>query len=370
MKKIIFVQPALPKYRIDFFSRLSKEYGESLKVYYSPSSSLESLEVDLLPDWAVKLKPIYSFPGPAHLEWQPDTFMLKIKRGDVLVLSGNPRQISTIALLLKAKLKGVKIVWWGQYWSSTSKRWRQVLRFIPMSLSNALLFYTDVEVESFKNDKLALGKKSIITALNNGIDITDITRLKTEYTASDRDLSLLFIGRLTEKSKLHLAFEAIAKLGSNAPTLHIVGDGIEKESLERLAEKLDITKYICWHGVIIDEVEISRIANICKAFLYPGEVGLSLIHAMAYGLPAIIHNDNSKHMPEIAAFTDGLTGTDFKMDDVDSLCQSLRFILNNDQKLNNYSKKSYSTIESNFTTEIMAERFTCLIRELISDDNG
>lgn len=370
MRNIIFVQPALPKYRLDFFRRLSAEYGDRLKVYYSSSSLLKSLEVSELPDWAIELNSIYMFPGPAHLEWQPNVIKLKIKKGDILVLSGNPRQISTIALLLKAKLKGVTIVWWGQYWSSTSKRWRQMLRFIPMSLSNALLFYTDVEVESFKNDKLALGKKSIIKALNNGINITEIKQLKMKYIATHRDPSLLFIGRLTEKSKLHLAFEAIAKLGSDAPTLHIVGDGIEKESLERLAEKLDITKYICWHGVITDEVEISRIANICKAFLYPGEVGLSLIHAMAYGLPAIIHNDNSKHMPEIAAFTDGLTGTDFKMDDVDSLCQSLRFILNNDQKLNNYSKKSYSTIESNFTTERMAERFTCLISELISDDNG
>lgn len=364
MKRIIFVQPALPKYRIDFFSRLSKEYGESLKVYYSPSSSLESLEVDLLPDWAVKLKPIYSFPGPAHLEWQLDTFMLKIKRGDVLVLSGNPRQISTIALLLKAKLKGVKIVWWGQYWSSTSKRWRQVLRFIPMSLSNALLFYTDVEVESFKNDKLALGKKSIITALNNGIDITDITRLKTEYTASDRDLSLLFIGRLTKKSKLHLGFEAISKIEGKSPILHIIGDGNERKSLEKLADKLRITEYICWHGAMTDEAKISEIANKCKAFLYPGEVGLSLIHAMAYGLPAIVHSNTRQHMPEIAAFTNGLTGVEFKTDDVTSLCEILNSTLHDNEQLDYWSLNSYRTIKENFTTEIMAKRFISLMNRL------
>ena len=368
MKKIIFVQPALPKYRVDFFKRLSLRYDESLKVYFSSSSSLKSLEINEFYNWALELDPIYVLPYLAHLEWQPNIIGLKINKGDILILSGNPRQVSTLVLLLKAKLKGVKVVWWGQYWSSTSKRWRQILRFIPMSLSNALLFYTDTEIKSFKTDALAFGKKKLIAALNNGIDITEIKRFKIEYRADERSLSLLFIGRLTEKCKLNLAFKALHKLGSDSPTLHIIGSGEEQKTLLKLSEQLNITKYIHWHGTITDEMEISKIANNCKAFLYPGEVGLSLIHAMAYGLPAIVHNDRRRHMPEIAAFTNHLTGTDFKMDDVDSLCQTLTFILNDDQNLNYYSKNSYSTIKNHFTTEIMVERFNCLINELISDD--
>ena len=37
-----------------------------------------------------------------------------------------------------------------------------------------------------------------------------------------------------------------------------------------------------------------------RIFVYPGEVGLSLIHAMAYGLPCLVHSDRLKHMPEIS----------------------------------------------------------------------
>ena len=32
----------------------------------------------------------------------------------------------------------------------------------------------------------------------------------------------------------------------------------------------------------------------------PGAVGLSLIHAMAYGLPCLVHSNRLQHMPEIA----------------------------------------------------------------------
>ena len=68
---------------------------------------------------------------------------------------------------------------------------------------------------------------------------------------------------------------------------------------------------INWYGKLIDEKDISNIANRCRIFVYPGAVGLSLIHAMAYGLPCLIHSDRCNHMPEIAAFSHGKTGLTF-----------------------------------------------------------
>ena len=68
-----------------------------------------------------------------------------------------------------------------------------------------------------------------------------------------------------------------------------------------------------------EEPDIAQIANRCRLFVYPGGVGLSLIHAMAYGLPSIIHDDRWRHMPEIAAFQDGRTGRTFEREDPGSL---------------------------------------------------
>lgn len=145
MASIIHVQPALPAYRLDFFERLRLRYGIEVEVYYT-AGSLGILTESSKPEWATTVGPIRSLPG--GFEWQSGVAGVPIKRGDIVVLSGNPRQLSTLVVLLRARVLGARVIWWGHYWSSTSRRWRQVLRYLPMVLADALLFYTD-ESENF-----------------------------------------------------------------------------------------------------------------------------------------------------------------------------------------------------------------------------
>src|SRR5690606_32831442 len=97
--------------------------------------------------------------------------------------------------------------------------------------------------------------------------------------------------------------------------LNIIGDGPERSTLEGLASELGVQAQIIWHGGITNEGEIARIANKCRLFVYPGAVGLSLLHAMAYGLPSIIHDDRWRQGPEVAAFYSAGSGTTFTSGD-------------------------------------------------------
>lgn len=150
---VLFVQPSLLKYRLDFFDKIYLMLGRSLKVYYS-EGNLGALSIEVERQWSYRLQPVKSFLN--FFFWQVGVFKIIIKKNDIIVLSGNPRYISTLILMIKAKLIGAKIVWWGHYWSSTSRRWRQILRFIPMMFADAILFYTDDEVKKFKNDPFFL----------------------------------------------------------------------------------------------------------------------------------------------------------------------------------------------------------------------
>ena len=361
MNNIIHVQPALPKYRHDFFERLSRVYNSKMKVYYS-LGALGALTAPVQFEWAFARLAIKPLPG--GLSWQPGVAMLSIKKNDILVLSGNPRQLSTLILLFRAKACGAHVVWWGHYWSSTSQRWRQILRFVPMALADALLFYTDDEVKAFHNDSAAPRKKRPISALNNGINIDPILDVRQEYDASKRESAVMFIGRLTKKANLSLLFYALFELGSIAPDIYIVGDGEEKTHLKSIAKDLGVGDKIHWCGALTDESDISVIANRCKAFVYPGEVGLSLIHAMAYGLPAIVHNDRRLHMPEIAAFKDGESGRTFSHNNSSSLTEVIENILVNDEKLNSYSLVARRIVQNDYNTENMANRFLKLVTEM------
>lgn len=134
--------------------------------------------------------------------------------------------------------------------------------------------------------------------------------------------------------------------------------------LQSRARDLGLDLQIVWHGALTDEVRIAEVANRCRAFLYPGEVGLSLIHAMAYTLPSILHNQRRFHMPEIAAFRDGITGLSFAHDDADALAATIKEMVADNDRLDNFAEAASRVVGPSFTTENMADRFAVLIERL------
>lgn len=361
MTNIHHIQPALPRYRMDFFARLARHYGPAMKVYYSPGS-LGALTQSVAADWAKAVGPMRWFPG--GIGWQSGVACLKLERGDIVVLSGNPRQLSTLILLARAKWRGARVIWWGHYWSSTSRRWRQVIRHLPMAIADAVLFYTDDEVAAYEANPILSRKSGVIAALNNGLDLDPIMAYRRPYLPSEREFGLLFIGRLTAKSELGLALEALALMGADAPVLHVIGDGESSKVFCAAVEQLGIGQKIIWHGAITDEAAIAAVANRCLAFLYPGQVGLSLIHGMAYGLPAIVHDVRRKHMPEIAAFRDGITGLSYARGNAASLAAAIRGLLSKPDELMCLAAGTKEAVGPSFSTEDMARRFVRLIDQL------
>ena len=228
------------------------------------------------------------------------------------------------------------------------------------------LFYSDEEIIAYRMDHVVFRKNCVIAALNNGLDLDPIKLHRRQYSFSERDNSLLFIGRLTKKSELQVAFEALSLLGPKAPTLHVIGDGEEYDNLRIRAENLNISAKVVWHGGTTDEFLIASVANRCSAFIYPGQVGLSLIHGMAYGLPAIVHNLRSKHMPEIAAFQEGVTGVCFQRGNASSLANESEVLLVQSAKLERLASETSKIVGPSFSTEDMSYRFFALVSQLES----
>lgn len=150
--------------------------------------------------------------------------------------------------------------------------------------------------------------------------------------------------------------------------LHVVGDGEMKQELSGRAQALGLGDKVVWHGAMTEEAEIAKVANRCKLFLYPGEVGLSLIHAMAYGLPTIVHDDRLHHMPEIAAFEAGRTGASFRAGDTSSLARTIADALAHPSTLQTWSLAGMHAADNVYNTAKMAERFVALVQRMKEDD--
>ena len=150
----------------------------------------------------------------------------------------------------------------------------------------------------------------------------------------------------------------------NNITLNVIGNDDQYYSL--IKDKITIAhgSKINWYGKLIVEKEISNIANRCRIFVYPGAVGLSLIHCMAYGLPSLVHSDPLKHMPEIAALKTGITWSTFYPGDPKDLAFNLSTMISNPISLNIMSGNCLKKVENEFNTTRMAKEFIKFLREL------
>jgi glycosyltransferase involved in cell wall biosynthesis len=366
-RRVYIVQPALPAYRFEFFSRLNQCLDNSLTVIHSENRDLRTISSRSSRfEWEHQIPAIKNVLG--LFEWQPGVMNLDLGQCQCVVVSGNPRALSTIFLVLKARMKGVKTVWWGQYWSTTTNPISHISRLLISKFADELLFYTDAEISEYRSNILGKFDSRPLSALNNGLDLEKIARFRSVYKPSERTKSILFISRLTAKCQLDDLFVALSLLALDDVSIDVVGDGDEKASFQATAQALGLEFRVRWHGAITDEAEIARIANNCLLFVYPGSVGLSLIHAMSYGLPAIIHDDRWRQGPEFAAFSEGSTGLSFKMNDIDSLAAKIEALVREPRRLAEMSAESLKVVQDRFNLQGMVARMTATIQGTSTHD--
>ena len=360
--RVIFCQPALPAYRVDFFDRMAKRLGKRFALHYSPTD-MGVLTRNATPfDWERPvglMKPII----PGVIEWQPGVMDIPMQRGDTLIVCGGPRTVSTLAMLVKARLKGVKTIWFGHYWSSTSKPYRFWLRMMLMKLVHSVLFYTDREIEEYR---AGFGKNDTrpLSAVNNGINVDPIAAVRGSYRAAERPRAMMLIGRLQAKCQVELVLTALTDPRLAGVTLHVVGDGPTRSELEAKAVKLGVADAVVWHGGTTDEAKIAAVANQCRLFVFPGAVGLSLIHAMAHGLPALISDDRWGSGPEITAFAEDVTGRAFRKDDSADLADKIAVMIDDTASLDRWAVEARRRADEQYNTRFMTDRVVALIERL------
>jgi glycosyltransferase involved in cell wall biosynthesis len=355
--KIIIVQPGIPSYRIDFFSDLNNKLGDNrLSVYADHHQDNYSEDIYTSFQWH-KMAPVYNFPI-LNLFWQKNISGMRLQNNSIVVLFGNPRYLSNIILFIRCKYHGIKIIWWTQLRSHTSSSFGTKIRLFFAKKADAILFYTYKEHDDF------LKKNSVQSAvgyLNNGISTKEIIRYRKKYIFSERKRNVIFLGRLIEKTKLDVLLRAIANLDTNNIHINIVGDGPMLKEYQEIALKLGIHKSVSWLGDVRQEKHLAEIFNRSAIMIYPGAIGLALIHSFAYGVPVITHNNNLNHGPEFTAIKHAINSMTFKEGHIDSLTQTIKLLINDEKALTGMSHECIRLVDKTFNTFDMCERFLDII---------
>ena len=358
---IIIVQPVVPSYRVQLFQRMADVFGSDFLVYASDCNMGILTELKKKPRWLRPLGPLHRL-GPG-VEWQSGALQIPITTGDVVVISGNPRNLSSIATAVRAKVVGARTMLWGHYWSSTSSTWRFILRMLTMRFADSLLFYTDAEIAEYRASPMSVLDAPVF-ALNNGIETRQIAGLRMPYRADERQIRVLFVGRITAKANLPILLTALAETECQDVHLDIIGDGEREAEVKSLTTRLGLSERVTFHGGTVNEACIASVANRCRIFVYPGSVGLSLIHGLTYGLPALVHDDRWSHMPEIAALDVGINGCIFKRGDVKDLATQLSQLVSDVPTLDRMSHAAIASTTHTFNVEDMSCRFVAALTAL------
>ncbi len=167
-------------------------------------------------------------------------------------------------------------------------------------------------VDYFIADSTAVQKRIKKHYKRDSVVINPPVRCKL-FNISETDGDYYFvISRLVSYKRFDLAVQACSELGKK---LIVIGDGPEKEKLEKLANE-----NVTFLGRQPDDVVKKYMAE-CKALLFPGEedFGIVPVEAQACGRPVIAYGKGGV----LDTVIDGKTGVLFKEQTVESLKEAI-----------------------------------------------
>ena len=200
--------------------------------------------------------------------------------------------------------------------------------------------------------------ETLVQAAIDGVGAVDLADFRKHEGLEGRKL-LLFCSRLTPKTRLLQAIDAVECLRSDHPEvlLAVIGDGELREQAEAMVADRGLGDHLRFLGAMFDEDQLAPWFLSAQCLLYPGPIGLSLLHAFAYGLPVITHDNLKNQNPEIAAMQPGANGLTFRENDVADFAKALGRILADPALQSAMSVHARTTAHRDYTMAAMVRNF-------------
>ena len=188
-------------------------------------------------------------------------------------------------------------------------------------------------------------------------------RIAPREIPENKELSLVYAGRLSHEKGVHILLKAMSKLPEIISiTLTIVGDGAEKESLERQARDLDSHKRIRFTGF---QRDVSQYLRHADALLIPSlreGLPMTLIEACCMGLPVI--GSKAGGIPLLV--DDGINGLLFRVGDADDLARKLIELAHDKKSFLERAKARSTFFLHRFSPDKWAENTMVVYRDSVN----
>jgi glycosyltransferase involved in cell wall biosynthesis/transposase-like protein len=186
----------------------------------------------------------------------------------------------------------------------------------------------------------------------------------SQQITSRADDLLLFVGRLSYYKGCDVLLRALARVAD--VRLDIVGEGPERNALQRLANQLGLADRVTWRGHVPD-AELSTLYSSVAALVLPStgpseSFGLVQLEAHACGTPVI-----SSNLPGVRVVNpDGITGLQVRPGDVDDLSRTIRRLLNDQRLRTRLGERAFHHVRQRFSMRQMLDGVEAVYRDIKS----
>ena len=224
---------------------------------------------------------------------------------------------------------------------------------------DAMIFVSHLAKNEFMTTSPVIDANKI-HVIHNSIKHTPVTAESTP----DKELTLMFHGRLSPEKGIDTLLRAFAKAAIADARLIIAGSGNEEyvKELHAIADKAGISQQITWTGHITDIHPLIARADIgvCPSRARES-FGLAVIEYMAHGKP-VITTDNGAQ-PEY--LTNGVDGIMTPPDDVDALAAAIKS-LSDAQRRQAIGKAAQKTFEEQLAYPVFTERIENVYKTVLN----
>jgi len=292
-----------------------------------------------------------------------------IKEYDIDILHTHDLRTNFVGFAA-SRLAGVPVVASAHGW---------VLDTVPMKLKLlqmidrwAVRFFTHIVVGSdfLRGDiiKLKIPPENV-TTIHNAIDIekidvsSDSKSFRKKFGIGSQDLVVGMLGRLSKEKGHKFLLEAAKCVIENISGVKflIVGDGAIKNELEDLASELGLSDYVVFTGFYGNLSEALSSIDLFVQSSLTESLPLVVLEAMVAGKPVI--GTNVGGLPEVIEHKK--TGLLVEAGNAQELADSIIFMLNNRELMDDMGKASMKLVRERFSIQDFVKKTQDLYDRLV-----
>jgi glycosyltransferase involved in cell wall biosynthesis len=311
---VTIVYRFLPQYRVEFFSRLRHRLHQrslDLRLVYGRAGTSEKGDERDVP-WGAAVTNCVVRCGPVTLHWQP--LPAWVAKSDLVILMQETKLVSNFPLLVRRKLGGKKVGFWGHGINFQEDK-ASLANRLKTKYSTAVDWWFAYTCRTAEMISEMGFPRERITVVQNAIDtrpLIEASKAWNEHPSVLRgQLGLgngpvaLFCGGMYSEKRLPFVLNACQSLRAQFPSFEVVfiGGGPESRLVAAFAAEREWAHYV---GPKFDGLRVPYF-KAADVLLMPGAVGLIAVDCFALELP-LVTTDYAHHGPEIEYVESGYNG--------------------------------------------------------------